>query len=125
MPAPDDRADPLDVDPLLSWARRTADGVGITLRVRAAPLDGGRVTLLLRCKEAAPIRVRAQARAEDGAHMVTAAVPVDETGESGTWRLALKPAGGGSARPLRTRLVLRPGQPVALLPPFAAEDVGN
>ena len=130
MPDADERPAPLLVDPLLSWARREVDGVRVVIRLRegqlmpGVPADDG-LALLLRRKAAESVRAPVQVREDGGGHVLTASVSSSELGGSGTWRLALKTPGRGAPRPLRTRLLLRPDQPVALLPPFAAEDLGN
>ena len=53
------------------------------------------------------------------------AVVPDDGELTGTWRLQLRLGAQRPPQGLRTRLVLRPGQPVALLPSFADSVLGN
>lgn len=122
-----DQPDPIRVDPLLSHARRTRDGVEVVLVLPDAGFERSRARLRLRAAapdddttHGFPARVEALPQGR----RVVAVVPDDDE-LTGTWRLQLRLGTERPPRGLRTRLVLVPGQPVALLPSFADSVLGN
>lgn len=126
LPEPS-RPDPIRVDPLLSHARRTREGVEVVLVLPEATFE----------RSQARLRLRAAAPDDDTTHgfparvetlpqgrRVVAVVP-DDAELAGTWRLQLRLGPRRDPQGLRTRLVLVPGRPVALLPSFAESALGN
>lgn len=102
------------VDPLLSYARRVGNDVKVVLVVeREAPVDPGAV-LRLRDGETVDVPVTLRPAGADR-DRVEAVLPGDRVGE-GTWRMKLVAPGGGERRNLQTRVLIRSGMPVALLP---------
>ena len=103
------------VDPLLSYARRVGDGVKVVLVVDPGdqPLDA-EVLLRLRDGEVvdAPVAIT---QTEEGHTRVEAVVPGDRL-RDGTWRMKLVGATDTERRNLQTRVLVREGMPVALLP---------
>jgi len=115
------------VDPLLSHARRTAEGLEVVLVLPDADFRRDRVRLRLRSAQPDDDTTHGfPALAEDHGpgRRVVALLPDDEQ-LHGTWRLQLRLGPGQPPRGLRTRLVLGPQQPVALLPSFAEAALGN
>lgn len=103
------------VDPLLSYARRVGDDVKLVLVVDPGdePL-GADVALQLRDGEPfdAPVTVTP---ADAGRTRVEALIPSDRL-DGRTWRMRLVDPAGAERRNLQTRVLVRPGMPVALLP---------
>ena len=106
----------LPVDPLLSYARRVGDDVKVVLVVGPAeePL-GADIALRLRSKGAAVDVPAAVAPVDGGRSRIEALLPGGEVGD-GTWRLKLLGRATFGRLNLQTRLLLRAGMPVALLP---------
>lgn len=103
------------VDPLLSYARRVGDDVKVVLVVDPGdtPL-GADVALRLRDDGVVDVPLTLT-RAEEGRARVEALVPGDRL-EGGTWRLRLVDPASGDRHNLQTRVLVRAGMPVALLP---------
>jgi hypothetical protein len=103
------------VDPLLSYARRVGSDIKILLVVDPAdqPL-GADTALQLRDGDVidSPVSV---APAGDGRARVEATVPGDRLVD-GTWRMRLVDPTGTERRNLQTRVLVRAGMPIALLP---------
>lgn len=105
----------LRVDPLLSYARRVPDGVKVILVVDATEeLLGADAVLRLRDGDVTdhPVTVTPT---EDGRSRVEALIPGDRLAD-GTWRMKLVDRAGTEPRNLQTRILVRSGMPVALLP---------
>lgn len=104
---------PLQVDPLLSYARRLDEDIRIVLQVHPSDdLSANQAFLRLLGPDEAR-RVRATVTPLSKRVLIEALVPADQL-TPGTWRLKLR-LGDSTLRNLRSRLILSPGQPVALL----------
>jgi hypothetical protein len=105
----------LRVDPLLSYARRVGGDIKVVLVVGAADQSvGADVVLQFRDGEVidSPLTV---APAGEGRTRVEALIPEDRLGD-GTWRMRLVDPTGPERRNLQTRVLVRAGMPIALLP---------
>ncbi|MET0525858.1 MAG: hypothetical protein ABWZ91_13720 [Nocardioides sp.] len=103
------------VDPLLSYARRAGDNVRVVLVVDPGDVPHATdLALQLRDDEVldAPATVT---RADEGRARIEALVPGARL-EGGTWRMKLVNPASGERRNLQTRVLVRAGMPVALLP---------
>jgi hypothetical protein len=102
----------LRVDPLLSYARRSGDDVQVTLEI-SGPRPSGDLGLRLRGTDTVdhPVSVTPSGK---GRFRVEALIPKAGL-DDGTWRMRLLD-GSGEQRNLQTRLLLREGMPIALLP---------
>ncbi len=103
------------VDPLSSYARRVGDDVKVVLVLDLGdqPL-GADVALRLRDGEVVDVPITLTP-AEEGRARVEVLVPGDRL-EGGTWRLRLVDQASGDRRNLQTRVLVKAGMPVALLP---------
>lgn len=105
----------LRVDPLLSYARRVGDGIRVVLVVGPAEQPiGADVVLRFRDGDVVdhPVTV---VTADEGRSRIEALIPGDRLAE-GTWRMKLVDPTGGDRLNLQTRVLIRPGMPIALLP---------
>jgi len=105
----------LPVDPLHSYARRVGDDVKVVLVV--SPTDeplGADIALRLRNKAVLDVPA-AIAPVGEGRTRIEALVPGDGLSD-GTWRLKLLAPTTVGRRNLQTRLLVRAGMPIALLP---------
>ena len=103
------------VDPLYSYARRVGDDVKVVLVLDSGgePVESGEV-LRLRDGEMVQVPVTVTPTGDDLAR-VEALVPGARLGD-GTWRMKLVDPTGTERRNLQTRVLVRAGMPVALLP---------
>lgn len=107
---------PLRVDPLLSYARRVGDDLQVVLVVGpdAEPV-GPDVVLRLRDADVVVDQPVTVTPLDEGQARVESTIPAGALTE-GTWKLKLVGAPGTERRNLQTRVLLRSGMPVALLP---------
>ena len=101
------------VDPLLSYARRAGARVQVVLEVVGEPPSGDVMVRLHADRsvdEPATVTPSGAGRFRVDAHL-----DADRLGE-GTWRMRLIDSAGDEPQNLQTRLLLRAGMPVALLP---------
>lgn len=105
----------LRVDPLLSYARRSGETVRVTLEVEGEAPASSNLALRLHDEQGThdvPVTVTGSG---PGRFRVEAAVGSDQVGE-GTWRMKLIDPAGTERHNLQTRVLIRSGMPVALLP---------
>ena len=112
---------PLVVDPYFSYARRRGGMVEIVMRMTGGPEVAEGMRLAATFDDEPVLEAPIDARVEGGDVRLVARVPAAQLTD-GMWQLELRRRGH---RQLRTRLLVRSSQPVALLPAFAASDVGN
>lgn len=104
----------LTVDERLSWARRTASEIEVVLRLPDADLAPGATQVRLG-RGAETLRVDGEVRGDDGAAVVSFAVPRVSL-DGAARRIRIQASADGRAVAVAARLLARPGQPVALLP---------
>ena len=112
---------PLVVDPYFSYARRRGGMVEIVMRMTGGHEVAGGTRLAATSDDGVVLDAPTDARVEaDDVRLVARLSAAHLTG--GTWQLELR---GRGRQQLHTRLLVRSGQPVALLPAFAASALGN
>jgi hypothetical protein len=116
-------AAPLTVDPLLSYARRDGDAIRVVLTLPTARFRRRRVLLRFQGPDGG-VRARGTVTEHGDGRRVEATVPRSELPD-GIWRLKLRVGQNAPLRNLRTRLLVKGTQPVALLPTFATDVVGT
>lgn len=116
-------ADPLPVDPLLSYARRDGDAIRVVLVLPTARFRRRQVWLRLQGDDGG-VRAAGAVTDHGEGRRVEATIPRSELPD-GTWRLKLRVQPQAPLRNLRTRLLVSDTRPVALLPRFDAAVVGT
>jgi hypothetical protein len=105
----------LRVDPLLSYARRSGDTVKVILGLEGEVAPSSDLALRLHADEGqhdVPVTVT---ESGPGRLRVVAVVDGNQVPE-GTWRMKLVDPSGGGRHNLQTRVLIKSGMPVALLP---------
>lgn len=115
-------ADPLPVDPLLSYARRDGDAVRVVLTLPSARFKRPNVRLRLQGADGT-VRARGTVTEHGEGRRVEATIARSELPD-GLWRLKLRVGPNAPLRNLRTRLLVSDTQPVALLPDFDGHAIG-
>ena len=106
------------VDELVSFAHRVGEDVAVQLQLPAASLPPGTAEVRLRSGKRSfvvPAEVSSEGAGEAGGARVTFTAPGSKV-ERGVWRLALQPSSEEGFARVQARLLVRPSQPVALLP---------
>ena len=105
----------LRVDPLLSYARRSGETVKVILGVEGEVPASSGLALRLHDEQGThdvPVTIT---ESGPGRFRVDAVVDSNQVGE-GTWRMKLVDQSGTGRHNLQTRVLIRAGMPVALLP---------
>jgi hypothetical protein len=116
-------ADPLPVDPLVSYARRDGDAIRVVLVLPTARFKRGQVWLRFQ-GEGGGHRAAGSVTEHGEGRRVEVIIPRSELAD-GVWRLKLRVQPKAPLRNLRTRLLVSDTQPVALLPKFDSAVVGT
>lgn len=116
-------ADPLPVDPLLSYARRDGDAIRVVLSLPTATFKRRQVWVRFQGDEGG-VRALAEVTDRDGRLQAEVSVPRSDLPD-GLWRLKLRAGPNAPLRSLRTKLLVSDSQPIALLPKFGSDAVGT
>ncbi|HET7387632.1 MAG TPA: hypothetical protein VFJ19_13325 [Nocardioidaceae bacterium] len=113
----------LDVDATASHARRVEGAVHVVLALPEASFAGPQVRLRMRAdsgrrgpgRRTRAVRVDAALSPQATGQVLEASVPTHRL-RGDIWRMAIRPTPGEPVVRLRARLLVKAGQPVALLP---------